>query len=75
MLLKPVLQQKVSRNIDGLDYAGVRAGMPEVVDNLENSIDRLAGPKIWAKGMNSHVECEDSFVPRTTSDVPLEQIN
>lgn len=46
-----------------LDYGGVGAGMPEVVDSLENSIDRLAGPKVWVQGMNSHYECENSFFP------------
>lgn len=54
-----------------LDYAGLHTGMPEVVDRLEDSIDRLAGPQVWASGMDSHVECGDSFVPRTTSDVPV----
>ena len=57
-----------------LDYAGVHTGMPEAVDSLENSIDRLAGPKVWAKGMYSHVDCDNSFIPRTTSDIPTEQI-
>ena len=46
-----------------LDYGGVGAGMPEIVDSLENSIDRLAGPKVWVQGMNSHYECENSFFP------------
>jgi hypothetical protein len=52
------------------DYWGVRMGMPDVVTEVENTIDRLAGPKVWAKGMDSHVECEHSLVPTTTSDVP-----
>jgi hypothetical protein len=52
------------------DYWGVGAGMPQAVVEVEDTIDRLAGPKVWAKGMNSHVECEDSFVPTTTSVVP-----
>jgi len=54
-----------------LDYAGIRTGMPEVVDSLEDSIDRLAGPAVWAEGMYLDVECPGrSFVPTTTSDVP-----
>lgn len=52
------------------DYVGVFVGMPEIVRSVEDGIDRLAGPKIWAKGMDSHVECEHSFLPITTSDVP-----
>jgi Domain of unknown function (DUF6438) len=57
-----------------LDYAGDHTGMPEAVANLENGIDRLAGPDVWAQGMNSHTECENSFVPTTTSDVPWGEI-
>jgi hypothetical protein len=53
-----------------LDYAGAKTGMPEVVASLENSIDRLAGPRVWAKGMSSHLECENSSIPRVTADVP-----
>jgi Domain of unknown function (DUF6438)/Carboxypeptidase regulatory-like domain len=52
------------------DYWGTRVGMPDVVTEVENAIDRLAGPNVWAKGMDSHVECEHSFLPITTSDVP-----
>jgi hypothetical protein len=52
------------------DYWGTRVGMPDVVTEVENTIDRLAGPNIWAKGMDSHVECEDSLIPTTISDVP-----
>jgi len=50
------------------DYWGIRMGMPDSVTEVENAIDRLAGPKVWAKGMDSHVECEHSFVPTTTSE-------
>jgi uncharacterized protein DUF6438 len=56
------------------DYSGLRAGMPERVSDIENAIDRLAGPQVWAKGMDSHIECESSFVPVTTSNVPAEKI-
>jgi hypothetical protein len=52
------------------DYWGTRVGMPDTITEVENTIDRLAGPKVWAKGMDSHVECEHSFVPTTTSEVP-----
>lgn len=52
------------------DYWGTRVGMPDVVTEVENTIDRLAGPSVWAKGMDSHVECENSWIPITTSDVP-----
>jgi hypothetical protein len=57
------------------DYWGTRVGMPDVVTEVENTIDRLAGPNVWAKGMDSDVECEHSFLPITTlpittSDVP-----
>ncbi len=52
------------------DYWGARVGMPDVVTEVEKTIDRLAGPEVWANGMDSHVECEHSFVPTATPDVP-----
>ncbi|MGO8797430.1 MAG: DUF6438 domain-containing protein [Candidatus Sulfotelmatobacter sp.] len=52
------------------DYWGSRVGMPDVVTEVENTIDRLAGPGVWAEGMDSHVDCEHSFIPATTHDVP-----
>lgn len=37
------------------DYWGLRAGMPESVDQIENAIDRLAGPQVWANPAFSNV--------------------
>jgi hypothetical protein len=53
-----------------IDYAGERVGMPEGVGNVENQIDRLAGPRLWANRTDSHLDCETSPVPMNTSDVP-----
>lgn len=33
-----------------VDYVGLEAGMPEVVRDLENSIDRVVGTEKWIKG-------------------------
>jgi hypothetical protein len=52
------------------DYEGVYVGMPESVLAIEDAIDRLAGPQVWAKGMYSDTECGAINVPVTTSDVP-----
>jgi hypothetical protein len=32
-----------------LEYEGLWLGMPDPVTDIEDSVDRLAGPKVWAK--------------------------
>ena len=32
-----------------IDYDGLWVGMPEAVMDIEDSVDRLAGPRVWAK--------------------------
>lgn len=39
-----------------IDDLGVRHGMPEIVSRLEDEIDRLAGPRVWAKEAKAHRE-------------------
>jgi hypothetical protein len=37
-----------------VDEVGYHAGMPEVVTGVEDGIDRLAGPRVWAKDAEAH---------------------
>jgi uncharacterized protein DUF6438 len=53
-----------------IDYWGQPKGTPRIISDLENMIDRIAGPQVWAQGMDSHLECEWGFVPVTTSVIP-----
>jgi len=52
------------------DSRGELVGMPEAVSDVENSIDQLAGPKVWAKDSDTNLECKQAFVPTTTSRIP-----
>ena len=51
------------------DDVGVYSGMPEIVNKVEDGIDRLAGPRVWAKEIDTHSKCWGA-VPVTTSDLP-----
>ena len=52
------------------DSRGELVGMPEVVSNIENSIDRLTGPKVWAKDGDTNLDCKQAFVPTATARIP-----
>jgi hypothetical protein len=54
----PIFSTSIS--IDGRihsikDYAGLRAGMPKVVEQLENAIDEIAGTEKWIRGTHETV--------------------
>ena len=56
-----------------LDYGGEQVGMPEAVRDLENSIDRMAGPNHWLTRHKVHPGTDnscDSLVP-TAPEKPL----
>ena len=36
------------------DYSGVWVGMPESVMDIEDGLDHLAGPKVWAKAADAN---------------------
>jgi hypothetical protein len=36
------------------DESGLHAGMPDIVSSVEDGIDRLAGPRTWAKEAKAH---------------------
>jgi hypothetical protein len=36
------------------DYSGLWVGMPESVMDIEDGLDRLAGPKVWAKAVDAN---------------------
>ena len=50
-----------------VDEIGLHAGMPEIVVTVENGIDRLAGPTVWASQIETHAEC---WAGAKTSDLP-----
>ena len=50
-----------------LDEMGLYAGMPKIVTTVEDGIDSLAGPKVWAKQVETHSAC---WAGVETSDIP-----
>ena len=58
-----------SKSKSVLEDVGAYAGMPEIVRTVEDGIDRLAGPKVWVKEIETHSECWGRL-PITTSDLP-----
>jgi len=51
-----------------VDDMGYYNGMPEIVKSIEDGIDRLAGPNVWANQIETHIECWGQ-APITTSDL------
>ena len=50
-----------------IDYVGLSIGMPEVVSEIEGTMDRLAGPSVWVKPSEPHERCWHNI---RTLDIP-----
>jgi len=50
------------------DYDGIWAGMPEGILDIEDALDRLAGPSAWAKATEVNSDVHYPCHPQTTGD-------
>ena len=54
------------------DYSGLWVGMPEPVSDIEDAVDHLAGPKVWAKAPDANGDvnfpCHPAPPPRKRNE-------